>query len=352
MTDLQKYFQEISGKDVSGEIGKFNNPQEIKNFLESVKNASVTSVAEGASKTCSVYNGYAILKSKEVYKKPHREKFADYDLCRFSEWLISKGVITPKLYSLFYADKHYFEVFENVEGSQLSVTSTDVILKGAFGPDYSGPGPLGYTYEEKVLMGNFIYNYNKRAQEAILKLPDCAFDKLLENYKFMSEIGFAFMDTNPGNVIVTNNEFKIIDIEYRQTLTNFIERLEILTGKKCTISDVFKKLETNPQIFNVLGGFDPQKLKEDLCENFVFAFCSSCWYKKFLNSTQIADLIERDVKVLKRVVDTLSRAGLDFDLEKSKPQADLLEALGGDYGKYMEVVESQIKLYNQKKTMR
>ena len=353
MEKLEEYFAEINGREFSVKEEQLNKAAQIKNFLRQLKTVKRNSVAEGASKSCQIINGYAVLKSKDVVSKADRSQFEGYDICCFSEWLIKQGVKTPKMYSLFYADKHYYEVFEQVKGTQISITSMDAILKGVFGVNYEEIIGSEYTPEQRTMIGNYIYDYNRNAQKQILKLEDRHFDELLASIIKMGQMGFVFMDTNPGNIIATEDGFVLIDIDYNQTLTAFKDRLEILTGKKCTTADVIKKLETNPRALTLLAGVDdPEKFSSDISENFIFAFCSSCWYSNFLEKYQQEYLHETDTIILKKVVNALTRAGIYFDIEKSKQQVEIFEALGRDYTRYYEVVESQIPAYQQKKTMR
>ena len=353
MEKLEEYFAEINGREFSVKEEQLNKAAQIKNFLRQLKTVKRNSVAEGASKSCQIINGYAVLKSKDVVSKADRSQFEGYDICCFSEWLIKQGVKTPKMYSLFYADKHYYEVFEQVKGTQISITSMDAILKGVFGVNYEEIIGSEYTPEQRTMIGNYIYDYNRNAQKQILKLEDRHFDELLASIIKMGQMGFVFMDTNPGNIIATEEGFVLIDIDYNQTLTAFKDRLEILTGKKCTTADVIKKLETNPRALTLLAGIDdPEKFSSDISENFIFAFCSSCWYSNFLEKYQQEYLHETDTIILKKVVNALTRAGIYFDIEKSKQQVEIFEALGRDYTRYYEVVESQIPAYQQKKTMR
>lgn len=353
MEKLEEYFAEINGREFSVKEEQLNKAAQIKNFLRQLKTVKRNSVAEGASKSCQIINGYAVLKSKDVVSKADRSQFEGYDICCFSEWLIKQGVKTPKMYSLFYADKHYYEVFEQVKGTQISITSMDAILKGVFGVNYEEIIGSEYTPEQRSMIGNYIYDYNRNAQKQILKLEDRHFDELLASIIKMGQMGFVFMDTNPGNIIATEDGFVLIDIDYNQTLTAFKDRLEILTGKKCTTADVIKKLETNPRALTLLAGVDdPEKFSSDISENFIFAFCSSCWYSNFLEKYQQEYLHETDTIILKKVVNALTRAGIYFDIEKSKQQVEIFEALGRDYTRYYEVVESQIPAYQQKKTMR
>ena len=353
MEKLEEYFAEINGREFSVKEEKLNKGKTVQAFLSQLKTIKRNSVAEGASKNCKIINGYAVLKSKDIVYKPDRTQFDGYDICRFSEWLISQGVKTPKMYALFYADKHYYEVFERVKGTQLSVTSMDMILKDVFGHNFETLVKGDYTPEQRELIGEYIYAYNRNAQQQILKLEDRHFDELLSSIIKMGKMGFVFMDTNPGNILVNKDGFILIDIDYEQTLKAFIDRLEILTGKKCTAADVIKKLETNPRALTLLAGVDDtEKFNSDISENFIFAFCSSCWYSSFLEDYHKQYLQEADTLILKKVVDALTRAGMYFDIEKSKQQTELFEALGHDYTRYYEVVESQIPVYQQKKTMR
>ena len=353
MENLEKYFAEINGREFSVKEEQVNKAQQIRTFLRKLKTIRRNSVAEGASKNCTIINGYAVLKSKDVVSKPDRTQFEGYDICRFSEWLISQGVKTPKMYALFYADKHYYEVFEQVKGSQLALTSMDMVLKDVFGIGYDDSIKGDYTPEQRSLIGEYIFKYNRNAQKQILKLEDKHFDELLSSIIKMGRMGFVFMDTNPGNILVNEDGFVLIDIDYEQTLQAFTERLEILTGKKCTTADVLKKLETNPRALTLLAGVDDtEKFDSDIAENFIFAFCSSCWYASFLEEYHREYLYETDTIILKKVVDALTRAGIYFDLEKSKQQTELFEALGRDYSRFYKVVESQIPAYKEKKTMR
>lgn len=346
--ELEEYLLAIAGESVSAKNSKVNKSQQIREFLQAVKTVSYTAEKSGVEKYCTFYNGLAILKSKAVVKKADLTSVESYGMAELSKWLIKNGVNTPRLYSVFYADKHYVEVFDKAQGEQVYLSSADTVLKGAFGPDYDCDGFSNYTDEERKILCDYIYNFNKKSQLKLMALPDSSFDKYVKDIMFLVDAGFVNIDVNSGNVLIADKNFNIIDIDYRKTLEIFTIRLEVLLGRKCTVEDVVKKLETNPRAFNLLLYNDQRTYTNELAESALFPFCSSRWFVNHLTEEQQKDLLVGDRVIVKRVVDALARQGVLFNTTKGKCFSLLKDTFNEDPSLMAEVMQSQIEQQKSK----
>ena len=346
--ELEEYLLSIAGQSVNAKNPKLNKPEQIREFLQTIKTTHITAEKSGAEKYCTFYNGLAVLKSKGVVKKADLTAADSYGMAELSKWLIKNGVNTPKLYSVFYADKHYVEVFDRAVGEQLYLSSADTVLKGAFGPDYDCDGFSNYTQEERKILCDYIYNFNKKSQLKMMSLPDETIDKYVKDIMFLVDAGFVNIDVNSGNVLLADNKFNIIDIDYRKTLEVFTMRLEVLLGRKCDVHDVVKKLDTNPRAFNLLLYNEQRTYTNDLAESVLFPFCSSRWFINHLTEEQQQDLLMGDKVIVKRVVDALTRQGIEFNTNRGKCFNLLHETFNGDADTLLEVMGSQIQQQKSK----
>ena len=345
--ELESYFSSVGGRDVVTAEEQLNNGELIRNFLEQVRTVEQDAVTNGADKDCVYYDGLAILKTREVYKKPDLTKQESYGMVQLANWLISQGVNTPKLHTVFYADKHYVEVFDKVRGGQIYLSSADAVLKGAFGKDYDCTKTKNFTPEQRKILSEYIYNYNMQSQLRLLAMPDSAYDHLVSAITTLVDTAFLNIDVNSGNVLFDGKEFALIDIDYRRTMEIFIIRLEMLTNKKCTPQDVINKLNQNHKVFNLFEYQGMRTHNEELAECALFPFCTSRWFQNHLTPEQHKEFAFRDKLIIKRVVDALSRQNIPFNLKHGKCFDLLTETFDGDMSTYAEVVESQVNMQRE-----
>lgn len=341
---LEEFFNSIKGKALLSETGDNVKDKTAKSFYVALKMSQKNYNAEGATKTCTFFScekqNYALLKNKEtVVNQP--QNIVDNSI-RLNRFLISKGVSTPKLYTMFFADKKFYEVFDRGSGLQIYLSVKKTVVKNALNLEENITSKnIKLTAEEIKKIGNYVFNYNLNNQQILLKLPQEAYDKLLTDLKLLVDLGFRYIDTNTGNVLVNKTGFCLIDIDYESALRCMRSDLEMITGKKCTDDDVINRIEKygfciNPRVSTIF-----KKDEEQLCEAFLYPFISSRDFSTFLNNTQIETLKHNDVKILKKVVQAISNLNLSFSLENGNCKY-LLQTLFPNFEDYYEVIKPQL----------
>ena len=282
MTDEQlvKYLNNFNGRSTTSKkvieglrkIDKLRSKE-----LNSIINKGVFN-ARGANKTCSYFGGqkvYAMLKSNspstERYQKCKLQKVDG--IMRINRELINRGACVPKLYSIFFADENYIEIFERAKGDVLAVARLDSFVKKTCGVSLSGNKKCGAFLKQKI--GRKIYEHNLKQQNIAKNLPQECYDKLFNSLCIINDMDMAYDDTHSENVMVSEKGFTLVDLNY-----------DAMLNKNARVSD--------------------ETLVKHLFEPFSFATT----YSEFLTKKQINELNKNNLIIAKKLINAVSNKGI------------------------------------------
>lgn len=330
---LEKYFRALRGKSLSLE----ELPPELEELGESFHTNLVEAIrsekykAMGRDKTFNTVSSsdqvqpFAVLKSKKIYSKCEQQfKLMEIDQNIYTNTLLrASGAVVPKLYSMFYADNRYIEIQQLAQGKPIAYSNTKMLEQNALG--YIPESFNNLSSSERQAISQELFNYNIAQQQTIMSLPDEAFDKLLDTFFIFSRMGFVFDDAHGGNVLVGDNGFTVIDMDY---------------------SEIMKDLRS---------GRAANNKEQETVESFIAPFTTATNHvlAVYLTDPQFLELKKNNVAIFKRLTETISRRGIviDFNENKEKPWIrGILDRYRQAIGKksfslhHDEILESQIKL--------
>ena len=327
---IKAYLEGLKGKSIS----IFGSEPELEqlggDFHEEVigKLKEANFVIQGRNKQCSFVDKYnfhcAILKSKMTYSEPSIQ----YNQLQFDDWIYintmfrMEGALIPKLYTLFYADKHFIEIQERVKGSPIAYSNRPHLHTKVLGRNFED-----LTQAQVEQVREELFNYNVTQQQKLIALDNKHFEKLLETLMMFAKHNFLFGDAHAGNVLLSDNGFMLIDIDYDDIL--YQQRSRYAENKPVT--------------------------EAEICAAFINPFLTSTYemFMRYLTKEQIAVIRQNNVEIFKKLTDVMSAKGmlLDFNIYTFNPGSiklgtEYIEALGEEnYVKnYKYICESQIKL--------
>ncbi len=206
---LIKLFDYLNGRQHSAETIKTEiatvNPNLGNEFYEKLN--SETFDAHGGFKSC-VYWGdkkvFAMLKSKTPYCREaidETNKISN-ELLKLNRRFIAHDVLTPKIYSMFFADERYIEIQKRVVGEPIALIRTSS-LQTKSGEQIDDD----YAYQK-------IYEHNINMQQTLLKAPQEQFNELFKSFVILNGFGFSVEDSHGENIMYGEKGFSIIDLNY------------------------------------------------------------------------------------------------------------------------------------------
>lgn len=366
---FEQLFNSVKNKSLSAQYLSETDSDENKTLTEAIKSADSKVVGEGASKQCSYFGDkqqFAMLKYKKAVVKKAQGQFRKTDIIKFNDWLISKGIKTPKLYTMFFADEHYHEIYERVEGNDIYLAGHNRIFKKAMGYDpirkrmeeaslseindlEKTKSMFNLTKEEQSIIGDFLYDYTIKNQQLMLSYPDSEYENLLSQYRFLHNIGFRALDTNPGNLMVTKNGFKVIDLDIDKNLERILSELNETEGKKYTITQLIKRLDSDPHV--TMPRYDNggiRSFRDSLAVDYLDPFLAGSWHCNLMTEKQAQDVRNNVGLILEKAVNAMSKAGIL--LQNSWQTCDylIMEAIDDNRVLYDRIMRSQIELKKKK----
>lgn len=218
--EIIDYFNSVSGKTVTA--------KEIKQGLKSINKSLGQQVFykikndvadnEGAFKKCCYFGNepvFAMLKSKEQFSKFEQTEInkTESKKMQLNKMLIAKGVNTPKIYSLFFADKKYIEIQEKIAGEPMFIWAVESIANRH--PELNNI----MLKDKKTEVGKALFNYTTNSQEVLASLPQEKYDKFLNDLFVLNDCGLPADDTNSENILVSEKGFTIIDLDYESAVS-------------------------------------------------------------------------------------------------------------------------------------
>lgn len=327
--------------------------KEEKLFAKSIVGAGRRKSCEGVSKECSFFgdkhNKYAMLKHKQVVTKCSGQFENDKQVIKFNDWLISKGFNIPKLYTLFYADQHYYEIFDKAVGKEVYLVGYKNVFTHALGEDSKDEMALiKPSLIQKIKINRYLYSFNIKNQKVLMNLPQEKFDELFKQYKMLYDMGFHTLDTHAGNLMVSENGFTMIDLDIERSLKNIAFKLPEYDDNLGLADNAIKFYESGKKVpYPFLTPNMEKDAIDDICLNFLFPFCMSRFHENFLNNQQRQKLYDNDMKILTKAVNAITNNKIKFDLEDSRTRNEILYCLNNNMEDYYKVCDSQDKLSNQ-----
>ena len=354
--EFERIFNSVKFSDVDVETLKtLASTKEEKVFAKAIVNASRRKKHEGASKECSFFGEknleYALLKHKKAVSKCDAQFEDDKEVIKFNNWLISQGFSVPKLYTLFYADQHYYEVHDRAIGNEIALVGHSNVVTQALGKDIKDKMVIiKPNLYQRMKINRCLYNFNIKNQKILIDLPQEKFDDLFRQYKTLYDMGFHTLDTNAGNLMVSKNGFTIIDLDLASTL-NYIKMQLPNDNKELTVAEnvinFYKSGKRFP--YPYLQPNTQEEALDQICSNFLFPFCASRFHQHLLSERQCKNLYLNDMKILTKVVNAISNNGVRFNLLESKSRNQILFCLNNRIANYYEVCDSQVKLEEKEK---
>ena len=355
-----KEFERIfnSVKFSSFEIDEFEKSartKEEKLFAKAIVGASKRKKHEGASKECSFFGDknleYALLKHKKMVGKCKSQFETDKEVIKFNNWLISKGFNVPKLYTLFYADQHYFEVFDRAVGKEIALVGHSNLVTQALGKEVKNKMALiKPNLYQRLKLNRTLYNFNIKNQKTLIDLPQEKFDELFRQHKELYDMGFHTLDANAGNLMVSKQGFTMIDLDLASTLNYIRYQMPNYNEKLGLADNVIKFYESGKKIpYPYLQPNTEAEAHDQICSTFLFPFCSSRFHQHLLSERQCKNLYLNDMKILTKAVNAISNNGIRFNLLDSKSRNQILFCLNNRIGNYYEVCDSQVQLEEKEK---
>ncbi len=300
--ELIDFLNNISGEELDETLidmasSKISKTAKItKGVVSELKGviASDKYVSKGANKTCTFLGDkkvLACLKQKTPVKSASVEsgKKLESKIRKLNNKVVSKGALVPKIYALFFADKKYIEIQQRIKGSPIAIFNfenfTETIIDEPLDPII-----FNCSEEERLLIGEKLFNYNLGQQQNMINAPQDCYDKLYKTIEILSNHGIEFLDSHSENVLLGEKGFSLIDIDYESAIEN--------REKGNTV-----KPNNNNNIFNFLNPF---------------SYASS--YDKFLTKEQVKILESNNVEILKKLVDAISNNNVigQFNLYRIK----------------------------------
>ena len=366
---FEQLFNSVKNKSVSLQSLSDTESDESKTLTDAIKNADSKVVGEGASKQCSYFGDkqqFAMLKYKKTVVKKAQGQFEKTDIIMFNDWLISKGINTPKLYTMFFADEHYHEIYERVKGEDIYLAGHNRIYKKAMGydpirkrmeelspSDIKNPektkSVLNLTEEEKSVIGDFLYDYTIKNQQLMLSYPDSEYENLLRQYRFLHNIGFRALDTNPGNLMVTKNGFEIIDLDIEKNLERILIELSVSEGKKYTIPQLIKRLDAEPYVYMYTYDNSPiRSFRDSLAVDYLDPFLAGSWHCNLMTENQAQEVRNNVGLILEKAVNAMSKSSMLLERNWQGGNYLIMEAIGNNQPLYEQIMRSQIELKKRK----
>ncbi len=354
--EFEKVFNSVKHGDfvTKNKLKQATTPEE-KEFFKAIKKSGKRHSHEGASKECTFFGKkgieFALLKHKSTKAVKCGAQFDEDEVVRFNHWLISKGVNTPRLYTMFFADGNYFEVHEKAKGQESALVGYDNIISLALGGGSNtnttiiNPTPL-----QKFAIGSYLYKFNLRTQKMLLNMPQEKFDDLFRQYQFLNNMGFRQLDTNSGNLMVNPNGFTIIDLDLKKNLAEITNELSMINERKSNLDDLIEfsnqgNIFPNPYLIPNTS----EEREDTLSADFLFPFCSTRFYKHFLTEKQYDTLYKNDIKILTKAVNAITNNNCTFYIDDGKARNQVLFCLNNKIDKYYQVCDSQVKLQQKRK---
>lgn len=366
---FEQLFNSVKNKSVSLQSLSDTESDENKTLTDAIKNADSKVVGEGASKQCSYFGDqqqFAMLKYKKAVVKKAQGQFEKTDIIKFNDWLISKGINTPKLYTMFFADEHYHEIYERVKGEDIYLAGHNRIYKKAMGydpirkrmeelspSDIKNPEKaksiLNLTEEEKAVIGDFLYDYTIKNQQLMLSYPDSEYESLLRQYKFLHNIGFRALDTNPGNLMVTKDGFKIIDLDIEKNLERILVELSVSERKSYTVTQLIKRLDDEPYVYMYTYDNSPiRSFRDSLSVDYLDPFLAGSWHCNLMTEKQAQDVRNNVGLILEKAVKAMSKSGMLLETNWQGGNYLIMEAIGDNQPLYEKIMSSQVELKKRK----
>ena len=230
--ELIDFLNNISGEELDETLidmasSKISKTAKItKGVVSELKGviASDKYVSKGANKTCTVLGDkkvLACLKQKTPVKSASVEsgKKLESKIRKLNNKVVSKGALVPKIYALFFADKKYIEIQQRIKGSPIAIFNfenfTETIIDEPLDPVI-----FNCSEEERLLIGEKLFNYNLGQQQNMINAPQECYDKLYKTIEILSNHGIEFSDPHSENVLLGEKGFSLIDIDYESAIEN------------------------------------------------------------------------------------------------------------------------------------
>ncbi len=244
--------------------------------------------AKGQYKTCSFFGDrkiFACLKSKNQYLPAEIQRFRDeaYNMIQLNNKLVSKGACVPKLYSIFFADKHYVEIQHRVYGKPLAIFKINFFSEEILGHAINPNSPQS----EKDIVGKQLFEYNLEQQKKLIKLPVEEYSKMLKTMLAFNDLGIYFYDNHCENILIGEKGLTIVDFDYMEAL---FQRRRMFENQGRT--DVGKQFKRRSEV--------------DIAECFIKPFSFARQHMFCLSPQQQQQLMKNDVEILKKLVDAIS----------------------------------------------
>lgn len=278
--ELLKYFNNFNGKawETKKIVKEIKAKDKVKSHELDLIIGKKLFNASGANKTCAYFGDqkvYAVLKSNTPYVPSYRQQVLDKNnrILGLNRELVNKGLCIPKLYSMFFADSNFIEVYERALGDVVAIAKLKNFVEKNCGITVDYNAVSSSVLQHKI--GKAIYDFNLKQQNVMLNLPQEAFNKLFNTFYTLNEMGMRFEDTHSENVMVSNKGFTLVDLNYD------------------------KMLQKNNRVNN-----------EELVSNFFDPFSFATCYSKFLTDKQFNELNKNNLKILKKLIDAISSKNL------------------------------------------
>lgn len=313
--ELVDYFNRLNGKTVSPSQIKIGNKQLNAEVISAIKKNGVDS--EGACKECVFFGDkkvFAMLKSKLPVKKPEAfNELTDANgLVNLNQQLINEGAKIAKTFCKFYSNQRIIEIQERFYGSEISIANLQTFSKKVLGFEFYPNTSISSENEKKL--GKEIYKYNLSKQKLMLTLPQKCYDELFNTFLILNRHGLKFFDNHSGNILVGEDGFTLIDLDYEQWLSGGMKK---------------------PYDFN------------SVVKDFLFPFSSADLFCDYLTNGQIKEFNKNNVEIYKKLIDAVSSFGIKIDVETIKPV--LTYAVGTDLlnEKFNYIFDSQNRIKNK-----
>ena len=205
--ELADYFNSISGtskfiEDIKNDAPIFYGTT-AKQVIEKLEENSKADKI-GSFKTCHFVNKprLAILKSRKYYSSDAQKiiNARINEMLNINKELLENGARIPKLYGVFFVNNKYVEMQQKILGNPIAIIREQEFF---YEHDYHN-----YIRYKKL------FEYVTKQQNILVKLPQKAYDDLLNTHLLFRTYNYRYDDSHSENVLVNKNGFTIIDIDY------------------------------------------------------------------------------------------------------------------------------------------
>ena len=324
--EVINYFNNLSGRVVDDNdiLSNETGVEKIsENLLKAIKDNQFSN--SGSFKTCVFFGDdkkpiFACLKSKKPYSQPQMAfiKNRDYQIKRLNDKLISEGALITPIYAriVYRQNNKGVEISKRISGDVLSVNNLSNFSKKVLGRALETDQLFSEKTPAKVKekLGNALFEYNYNQQKVMVNLPQENYDKLFKTFLIFNNHGLRFTDCHSENVMVGENGFRVIDVDYDKL---------ILSKTRGT------HYETNKIIFDYLNPFSYSNL-----------------FHTLFTVEQQQKLYNNNIEILKKLVDGVTNNNSIINLSADHINELMMGMVGvGNFlDKHNYILESQINL--------